>query len=178
MFVKSDKELLLKIHAVELAGLEDGLYRNQIANFLHNIKKSASGCWVWRGRITSGGYGQMAMFGRRLWAHRLSYLLHVGDISKSLMVLHSCDNRCCVNPDHLRLGTALDNTQDMMQRGRANKRALKGSENPRSKITEKDVIKIRKLGATGIAHYKLAKKFNISRSSISTIIRKESWKHT
>ena len=78
------------------------------------------GCWVW---MASGnrGYGVIAMpgrSGRMVYAHRYSYELHYGAFDQSLLVLHHCDNPACVRPDHLFLGTHLDNQQDKVSKGR------------------------------------------------------------
>lgn len=76
-----------------------------------------SGCWIWTGRVMErNGYGTL---GRNL-AHRISWKLHSGPIPKGLYVLHRCDVSCCVNPEHLFLGTQLDNVRDMMAKGRQN----------------------------------------------------------
>lgn len=80
-----------------------------------------SGCWLWTGALTTAGYGQFpgrgAAFRSRL-APRISYQLFRGPIPSGACVLHTCDVRCCVNPDHLWLGTHLDNQQDKCRKGR------------------------------------------------------------
>lgn len=76
-----------------------------------------SGCWHFKGPISNNGYGKVGWHGKVLHAHRLSYILLVGDPGE-LFVLHKCDNRKCVNPEHLFLGTAKDNTHDMLKKGR------------------------------------------------------------
>lgn len=77
-----------------------------------------SGCWEWRGHTYSNGYGAIKVFGRMLTAHRYSYELHKGPIPYGLQVLHSCDNKRCINPDHLRLGTHQENMIEASERGR------------------------------------------------------------
>lgn len=77
-------------------------------------------CWLWKGSVNRKGYGQISTKrgSRPLQTHRLSYELHVGPIPEGKMVLHKCDNPRCVRPDHLFLGTAKENTADMMQKER------------------------------------------------------------
>jgi|SRR5712664_2187267 len=75
-----------------------------------------SGCWLWDGTMFSSGYGALKIQGVMLSAHRLSWTLYRGTIPDNLWVLHKCDVRCCVNPEHLYLGTPSDNVQDMLDR--------------------------------------------------------------
>lgn len=86
------------------------------------IEKAESGCWLWTGsKLKRKGreYGQIRVNGKTSKAHAVSYKIHKGEIPKGLWVLHSCDNPSCVNPEHLWLGTAKDNTADMYEKGRA-----------------------------------------------------------
>ena len=86
-------------------------------------KNTASGCWEWRSSIRGNGYGafftHLQPEGRKAHAaHRYSWSLINGDIPKGLWVLHKCDNRICVNPDHLFLGDRIDNMKDCASKGR------------------------------------------------------------
>ena len=84
------------------------------------IPEPNSGCWLWEGRVDRRGYGRLKEIGRKfLAAHRLSWTLHRSEIPPGMYVLHKCDTPLCVNPDHLFLGTHLDNMRDMVQKGRA-----------------------------------------------------------
>lgn len=76
-------------------------------------------CWEWTGSTKGQGYGLFAIDGHPHSAHRVSYEEFNGPIPDGMMVCHECDNRLCINPTHLWLGTALDNVRDMIEKGRA-----------------------------------------------------------
>lgn len=81
-----------------------------------------SGCWLWTASITPNGYGKIGIWagGKKTFiAHRVSWTLYKGHIPKNICVLHKCDNRLCVNPNHLFLGNKKDNTRDMIKKGRS-----------------------------------------------------------
>jgi hypothetical protein len=89
------------------------------------IPEPNSGCWLWTGSDNGyRGYGLLGIRNRQkgehynLLAHRVSWMVHRGDIPNGALILHKCDVRSCVNPDHLFLGSARDNTQDMIAKGR------------------------------------------------------------
>lgn len=130
------------------------------------------GCWLWLGARNNKGYGQVTgRRGRNVLAHRASYELHFGDIPDGHMVLHRCDNRACVNPDHLFTGTAKDNTQDMMQKGRH--KVPQGTANHRAKLTEEQVQAIRQ--ETGSIR-SIARKYGVTHGAITPILSGKSWK--
>ena len=76
-----------------------------------------TGCWEWTGHKSSVGYGLIKVFGRMSSVHRYSYELHKGPIPEGLHILHECDNKVCINPDHLRAGTHAENIEDAVARG-------------------------------------------------------------
>lgn len=89
-----------------------------LARLSKGMKVTDTGCWVSRFAPTSYGYVQVNFKGKRVFQHRLSYMIHRGHIPDGLYVLHTCDNRRCWNPEHLWLGTISDNKQDELKKGR------------------------------------------------------------
>jgi hypothetical protein len=111
--------------------------------------------------------------GKHRYAHRLSYEIHNGEIPKGMLVCHTCDNRKCVNPSHLFLGTHLENSQDMVKK----QRNCKGENTHSHKLTNEDVEKIRSLRNQGKFYRELSEIFNVSKSVVRKICLKLSWKH-
>ena len=150
--------------------------------FLAKVDKTG-GCWEWtaykrpllRGRHKGDpGYGLFWFRGKVAQAHRVAYTLFVGEIPDGLCVCHRCDNRGCVNPDHLFLGTVADNNKDKERKGRAY--YLKGENHGSAKLTQGQVDQIRIELAEGVSQRVLAKKYNVSWPSISYIKTGKTWK--
>jgi HNH endonuclease/CENP-B N-terminal DNA-binding domain len=137
-------------------------------------------CWEWIGAKKNNGYGFLripGLNGKPLdWgAHRISWSLHFGEIPKEKHVLHKCDNRSCVNPKHLFLGTNKDNVDDKMKKGRHH--SLDREHNPRAKLTTKLVIEIRNKYSSGkVRQIDLATEYGIGQTTVSQICRNETWK--
>ena len=139
-------------------------------------------CWEWQASRISTGYGQFWYKNKNIKAHRLSWILSNGSIPKNKCVLHSCDNPPCVNPKHLWLGSLLDNTRDMIAKGRQRYfgewPSLKGEDKPNSKLKGKEVKLIRKLYKNKkLNTYQIAKKFHIGKSTAWEIIAMKKWTH-
>lgn len=134
-----------------------------------------TGCWLWGGNTNESGYAIFYDAGH-ISGHRYSYKYFKGDFDLNLFVLHRCDVPCCVNPDHLFLGTHQDNMIDMDSKGR--RAVLRGSDNGNSKLSEEDVLQIRKLHNPKIyPTRKLAKMYEVNQRLIWNIINRKSWKH-
>jgi hypothetical protein len=87
------------------------------ARFMAFVRRKTNGCWIWNG-CRGNGRGRFSLEGRTTFAHRASYRLFKGLIPKDLFICHHCDDGLCVNPDHLFLGTQVDNMQDCKRKGR------------------------------------------------------------
>ena len=139
--------------------------------------RSDDECWNWKASIRSDGYGQLNRGKRGLGmesAHRVSWTIHFGDIPVGLHILHSCDNKLCVNPSHLFLGTNSDNVSDKVKKDRQ----MKGESVPTSKLNRKDIKEIRKLYVPWSRDYSiasLAKQFNVSYAAIYKVVSRETW---
>jgi hypothetical protein len=157
--------------------------------FWNNVyKEHPSGCWLWEGSTDRGGYGWVMGMGERK-AHRVSWVIHFGVIPDELFVLHKCDNPSCVNPEHLYLGTHLDNVRDAKERkryrgavGDANglrkyPEKVRGSNNGMSKLTEADVVEMRQLRAEGARVSDIAEKYKLTCAHTSKILVGKLWSH-
>lgn len=143
--------------------------------FVTKVAFAGSDCWYWYGAKHKLGYGLMNALGESK-AHCVSWRLHKGDIPDGMFVLHKCDVRNCVNPDHLFLGTQTDNMRDMVSKDRHCKVKHRGEDNCRSKLTNKQAQSIRDEFSTGrFMQIELAKKYNLSPMTISRLIRKETY---
>lgn len=132
-------------------------------------------CWEWQGSFNSTGYGQIGIKGKKFSSHRLSWLVNRGAIPSGLCVCHHCDNRRCVNPNHLFLGTKKDNLDDMDQKGRRiTPPRPSGEANPAARLSDRQVEEIRELGRQGLGSRKIAKQVGCSSSQAFRIVRGES----
>ena len=146
------------------------------ARFNAKWEKDQNECWIWQGCKAGKGYGilKIPRTRKQIYAHRMSYLMHCGDIPDGEYVLHRCDNPACVNPSHLFLGGAKANAQDMATKGRH----LYGERNTEAVLTARDVVQIKKLLAMNeFSQKRIGMMFGVAQITISRIHRGLRWKH-
>ena len=128
--------------------------------FLAKVKKVESGCHEWQAGQARGGYGKFVRWPKTETAHRVAYELFVQPIPQGKWVLHRCDNRLCVNPDHLFLGDSEANIKDMDQKKR------RGT---KSQLTYANVEEIKQMLKDRHTQQAIAEKFNVNQTTISRI---------
>lgn len=140
--------------------------RESIKKALAERAKLKGDCVEWQGGASSGGYGQIKLNGKRWAVHRASYEIYVAPIPDGLHIIHLCDNRRCISPNHLAAATHDANMADMKIKGRA----PHGSKHPKSKLKPKDIPRIKELAERGRRHADIAKKYGVSRPTITKAV--------
>jgi hypothetical protein len=152
------------------------------------IFRGSTDCWEFQS-LKTDGYGQIWVNGRMMLAHRVAYELEHGSIPEGLDALHHCDNPCCINPEHLFLGTKADNVADMVAKGRQAKgerngmrlhpeRRPRGERHGSAKVTAEQVRDLRaRFAAGGITQTQLAREAGISRYALSLLLSGRTWAH-
>lgn len=130
-------------------------------------------CLEWTGIILKEGYGRIFIKRKPFSVHRISYEQHIGKIPDGLIVMHTCDNRKCINPNHLKAGTHADNSADMVQKNRQKN----GSSHYRSKLTEQKVLEIIKASRSGESNKSIADRYSVSPGTVWFIVKGLTWKH-
>lgn len=136
-----------------------------IERFFQKVDKSGSeehtDCWIWKGGKTSKGYGSFKYYQDRpaIGAHVSSYLFHIGEVPKGMLVRHRCDNPPCVNPEHLVAGSNSDNVKDMFERGRNGSSTRRQTHCRRGHSFEEfePIVYIKKQGGQAGKEYRICK---------------------
>jgi hypothetical protein len=142
------------------------------------------GCWEWQASVRTTGYGEVYWPGvgdgrRKIGAHRASWLIHYGDIPDGLFVCHHCDNKLCVRPGHLFLGTSADNARDAVDKGIIARTRARGLAAGNARLTDEQVSDIRRrhiprvhpARRTGGSTTELAREFGITRQYVGQLVR-------
>ena len=131
-------------------------------------------CWTWTASCSRDGYGKFGLHCRTVATHRIAYELCIGPIPDGICVLHHCDNRLCVNPAHLFLGTRTDNSNDRDKKGRQ----ARGETSGQAKLSDAHAIEIRIAYATrSYTQAELGRMYGVCGSAINQIVHRKQWKH-
>ncbi len=146
-----------------------GRPRSTLASRFWPKVKKGDGCWEWTGFRFSNGYGSIRKPGDngRALTHRVAYELSFGPIPPGLLVCHHCDNRKCVRPDHLFLGTHADNSRDMAEKGHQG----------RKKLSPTEILKIRTARASGVGPTELGRRYGVNKTTIVHAVQRKTWRH-
>ena len=150
--------------------------KDKKARFLRRVgNQDPKQCWPWSGGLNSDGYGSFQWTDGKIHsAHRIAWIVAFGDIPATLEVCHKCDNRACVNPQHLFLGTHKENMADASQKGH-----LRGEVRGGKTVLEVGQVReIRQLYAGGLYPKEIHERFPfVSRSAIRGVVYGHNWKH-
>ena len=139
-------------------------------------RKNDDSCWEWLSPFDKKGYGQFSIGKKTFRAHRISWVYTFGPIQEGLFVCHKCDNPRCVNPNHLFLGSHIDNVRDMDRKGRRKNAPSYLDKHGNAKLTNCQVMRIKEFISVGIQQNKLAKFYKVSTGCINHIAKERQWK--
>lgn len=140
--------------------------------FAEKFEKKENGCWEWTAGKRLNGYGDFRIDGASEYAHRASLKLYTDRFDENLVTLHKCDNRSCVNPDHLEMGTHADNLQDARDKGRLNN---KGENSTSVKLAESEVLEIRERAKGEETQKEISEDYDVHQCVISRIHNRKRW---
>lgn len=142
------------------------------------VPQDINSCWLWTGSVGNSGYGiadGRFVNQKKMSAHRLSYLIYKGELNKKLEVCHTCDNRKCVNPDHLWLGSHKENIHDAIHKNRVVIGRI-GIKHHNAILNEEQVLDIYRRAHSGEVQRRIAEEYGVSYQTVSDIKLKNKWK--
>lgn len=158
--------------------------------FFEKVEKMPNGCWMWGASRNRFGYGVFSLGNKTVLAHRVSFLIHFSELPLEMCVLHKCDTPPCVNPDHLFLGTQLDNATDRDNKGRRipafgdnhgfrkhPECVPRGTDKPNARLDDEKVFQMRLLAKRGVSQAEVARRFKVSLSAARSAMLGFSWRH-
>jgi len=155
-----------------MESIKDMIPQDALEKFLGLTRPSPDGCILWTQAPMKSGYGAFSFAGKQGYAHRAAWeLANKRPIPKGMYVCHSCDVRLCVNPEHLFLGTALDNNRDAIAKGRTFHPC--GESRPDAKLRAADILEIR---ASHLSQRKLAAQYGVAKGVIQNIRNRTKWR--
>jgi len=180
-----------KLYNLEVNPELSPITRRERALFDLKFEEKPNGCWEWTGSKRPLGYGRVKFRGKCECAHRVSYYMNKGPIPRDMYVCHKCDNPPCVNPDHLFLGTPVENAADKFSKGRAGvvsgelhwmrlrpERIKRGEATGHAILTTEQVLEIRAKYPMGqFTHRSLGDLYGVSEPLIYAILHRRCWKH-
>lgn len=139
--------------------------------------KPKAGCWEWQGPHNAAGYGVIGAGYARFVATRvaLNLILHCPDPGPHLVVMHTCDNPPCCNPEHLIVGTQKANLADMRAKGRGSKVRASGANNGQSVLSRETALEVLRQAGTGLSQKTLAAQFSVSNGTIFNVLQGTHW---
>jgi hypothetical protein len=163
--------------------LEDENYKQKVRKRLlrKSVVNDITGCRIWTGSLTDGGYGRMHLKKQYVHVHRVVYEAFVDKIPDGKIVMHKCDNRACIEVSHLVIGTLIDNNKDRDMKGRTARQF--GTTNGMAKFVDDDIVSIRSIiPSTSILNYKeirdwVASEYNVCPGTIASIVKRKTWTH-
>lgn len=154
--------------------MPSGIYgRKSLEERFFSKTRREGECLIYTGSLSKSGYGQFWAYGTTLRAHRFAWELKHGPIDLYVLICHKCDNKPCVETEHLFEGTELDNMQDWKAKGLSRF----GERGTKAILTHENVLEVKKLSAEGSTDKSIALRFGVHRTTISKIITGVNWSH-
>lgn len=151
---------------------------SDVLRFQSKIKVMPSGCHEWQGSVGKHGYGKLSINNKMVLAHRIAWEIEHGPIPDGMDCCHTCDNRRCVNPAHMFIGTRKDNMHDASLKGRLSRtHQPKGERHGNAKLTDESVRVIRRLAMDGASYKSIARIYGVSDTLIRMAVNRQTWKH-